>query len=106
VTPLLGEALPVQGFVAFLDHTWNDQLTSSVGYSRLDIDNSDGQAPDAFKDGQYALFNVLYSPVKDAMVGGEFQWGHRENFSDGWTTDDYRIQFSFKYNFSYKVGGQ
>ena len=105
VTPFLGTALPVQGIVAFYDHTWNDQFTSSAGYSRLDIDNSDGQAPNAFKDGQYALFNVLYSPVKDAMVGGEFQWGHRENFLDGWTVSDYRIQVSFRYNFSYKVGG-
>jgi DcaP outer membrane protein len=105
VTPILGVALPVKGLVAFLDHTWNAELTSSVGYSRLDIDNSEGQAPNAFKDGQYALFNVLYTPVKDAMVGGEFQWGQRENFSDGFTSSDYRIQVTFKYNFSYRIGG-
>jgi hypothetical protein len=34
------------------------------------------------------------------MVGGEFQWGRRENFRDGFASNDYRIQFSFKYNFS------
>ena len=39
------------------------------------------------------------------MTGGEFQWGRRENFSDGWSVNDYRLQFSFKYNFSYKLGG-
>jgi hypothetical protein len=106
VSPIVGTALPVQGIVAFLDHTWNSMLTSSVGYSRLDINNSDGQAPNAFKDGQYALFNVLYTPVKDVMVGGEFQWGRRENFSDGFSSDDFRLQFSVKYNFSYRLGGQ
>jgi outer membrane DcaP-like protein len=106
VTPVTGTALPVQGIVAFLDHTWNARLTSSVGYSRIDINNSEGQAPNAFKDGQYALFNVLYTPVKDVMLGGEFQWGRRENFSDGFSSDDYRLQFSVKYNFAYRLGGQ
>jgi hypothetical protein len=34
------------------------------------------------------------------MIGGEFQWGRRENFLDGFKSDDFRIQFSFRYNFS------
>ena len=105
VKPVVGTALPVQGLVAFYDHTWNELFTSSIGYSRIDIDNSDQQAANAFKDGQYALFNVLYTPVKNVMVGGELQWGKRENFRDGFTSDDFRVQVSFKYNFSYKVGG-
>jgi len=106
VTPILGTALPVKGLVAFYDHTWNERFTSSVGYSRVDINNSDGQAPNAFKDGQYALFNLLYTPVKDVMLGGEFQWGKRENFSDGFSVDDFRFQFSAKFNFGYHLGGQ
>ena len=48
------------GIVAFLDHTWNEKYTSSVGYSQVDIDNTNGQAPDAFKPGQYVLANLLY----------------------------------------------
>ena len=39
------------------------------------------------------------------MVGGELQWGRRENFSDGFQSDGFKIQFSFKYNFSWKHGG-
>ena len=105
VTPITGKALPVKGLVLFYDHTWTDEFTSSAGYSRLDIDNTDGQAPSEFKNGQYALFNLLYTPVKNVMVGGEFQWGRRENHSDGFSSNDYRLQFSFKYNFSYKLGG-
>jgi hypothetical protein len=106
VTPIVGEALPIQGIVAFLDHTWNDQWTSSFGYSRVDIDNSDGQEASAFKVGQYALGNLLYYPTQNVMMGGEFQWGRRENFLDEFTVDDYRIQFSFKYNFSVSLGGE
>ena len=105
VTPIVGTALPVRGLVAFYDHTWNEHFTSSAGYSRIDIDNSDAQAASAFKNGQYGIINLLYTPVKNAMMGGEFQWGHRQNFSDGFSVSDYRIQISFKYNFSYKLGG-
>ena len=47
----------------------------------------------------------LYYPVKDALAGVEFQYGYRKNFRDGWSVPDYRIQFSFKYNFSFRVGG-
>jgi hypothetical protein len=36
------------------------------------------------------------------LMGGEFIWGRRENFLDGFHSDDFRIQFSFKYNFSKK----
>jgi hypothetical protein len=105
VTPILGEPLPIIGVVAFLDHTWSPQFSTSIGYSLQDIDNLDAQAPDAFKTGHYALGNLLYYPAPNAMVGGEFQWGRRENFSDGSHSDGFKLQFSFKYNFSFKLGG-
>ena len=106
VKPLLGTPLPIVGTHIFLDHTWNKKFSSAVGYGRQDIKNSDGQAPDAFHVGQYALGNVLYYPVPNAMLGGELQWGRRENNSDGFHSDGLKFQFSFKYNFSVHVGGQ
>jgi hypothetical protein len=105
VRPLVGEALPIQGLVAFLDHTWSPEFSSAIGYSWQDNDNSDGQAPDAFSVGHYALGNLLYYPVPNVMMGGELQWGRRENFSDGFESDGIKVQFSFKYNFSWKLGG-
>jgi hypothetical protein len=105
VTPVVGEAVPIVAYSLFLDHKWNDKTTTAVGYSRQDNDNTDGQAPNAFKTGQYALGNVLYTPVPNVMVGGELQWGRRENNSDGFTSDGVKVQFSFKYNFSWKLGG-
>jgi len=103
--PVIGEALPVWGTVAFLDHNWSDKMSSSIGYSRVDIDNSDLQAPDAFRDGQYALGNVLFMPVPNFMYGVEFGWTHRENNKDRFKIDNYHIQVSAKYNFATHFGG-
>jgi hypothetical protein len=105
-TPVVGKAMPILGVVAFLDLNWNAKWTSTVGYSLVDIDNSDAQTDDAFKTGQYALANVLYHPTPDVFLGPEIQWGKRENFRDGFTSDDLRIQFSAKYNFKLSLGGK
>ena len=104
-TPVLGKAIPLMGFVAFVDHQINDKWSTTGGYSWQDNDNTDAQSPDAFHVGHYALGNVIYYPVPNVLVGGEFQWGRRENFSDGFKSDGVKIQFSFKYNFSWKLGG-
>ncbi|MBV9401797.1 MAG: hypothetical protein JO062_27720 [Bryobacterales bacterium] len=102
-TPLIGKALPVLGIVAFLDLNWSKKFTSTIGYSRLDIRTTAGQSPTDFKSGQYALTNILFYPVKDVMLGPEFQWGYRDNINR-FHVPDYRIQFSAKYNFNSKVG--
>ena len=98
--PVKGKALPVTGIVAFLDHTWNEKFTTAAGYSMVHIDNSDRTAPEQFKQGQYALGNLLYTPVPGVTTGVELQWGNRENFSDGFKSDIFKVQFSFKYAFS------
>ncbi len=113
----LFETLPLVGIVAFYDRTWNDHFTSTFGYSLVDIDNSPGQLASAFRRGQYALANLLYHPVEDVMWGIELQWGKRENKGDGQiididgvsrlveSSDDMRVQLSFKYKFGTRVGG-
>jgi hypothetical protein len=100
-----GVALPVTGVVAFLDHAWNSKFSSSVGYSQVHIENSNGMSDDAFKLGQYALANVLYTPVPNVMMGVEGGWVRRENFQDGFGTENYHVQLSFKYNFAVSIGG-
>ena len=105
VTPIVGKPIPIVAISLFLDHTWSEKFSSAVGYSWQDNDNTDAQAPDAFSVGHYALGNLFYYPVPNVLVGGEFQWGRRENFSDGFSSDGVKVQFSFKYNFSWKLGG-
>jgi hypothetical protein len=105
VTPVVGKALPDLGMVAYLDHNWNAKWSTAMGYSRVQITNSNLQTADAYKTGQYASFNLLCAPVQGVMMGGEFQWVRRDNFRDGFSSNDMRLQFSFKYSFSHKVGG-
>ena len=101
----IGEALPILGVVAFYDHTWSSQFTSSIGYSMVDIENSEAQDPTAFNRGRYALANLLHHPTENLMWGGELQWGDRDNFEDGFTSHDTRFQVSVKYNFARSFGG-
>jgi hypothetical protein len=100
ISPIKGVPLPVLGIVSFLDHNWSDQFSSSVGYSMVNIENSNGQLPNAYHQGHYALGNLLYHPIKRVTIGGEFQFGRRVNFTDGFNVNDYRMQFSFKYDWS------
>ena len=106
ITPIVGEAIPLTGLVAFLDHNWSDKWSTSVGYSRTDTDNLEGQADDAYATGEYALGNLLYTPVPAVMVGGELQWGRREMFRDPFAGEAVKVQFSVKYNFSGTIGGK
>ena len=80
----------------------------------ISITNSNAQNFDAFKLGNYALGNIIYYPVPNVMMAAELQWGMRDNYNN-LTNDDaypqtylkdsdiFKVQFSFKYNFSHKV---
>ena len=105
VRPIYGEAIPLLGIVAFLDLNWSERWTSTIGYSMQDNDLPDGQSPSSFEKGQYALANILWHPIPNMFMGPEIQWAKRDNFSDGYSSDDLRIQFSAKYNFSQSFGG-
>jgi len=102
--PIDGSPLPVFGMVAFLDHYWNERWSSTMGYSMLKIDNVPLQTANSFHRGEYGLGNLLFYPAKNVMTGAEFQWGRRDNFADGFSYDDYRIQVSARYNFDFKLG--
>jgi len=43
---------------------------------------------------------VLFHPTPQVTAGAEFQWGDRDNESDGFSVPIYKIQFSFRYTFS------
>ncbi|HEY1812904.1 MAG TPA: DcaP family trimeric outer membrane transporter [Kofleriaceae bacterium] len=105
ISTITGTGLQVLGLVAFVDLKWCDALTSTAGYSLVWIDNSADQAATSFHMGQYALGNLLFHPTKSLLFGPEFQYGRRTNAFDGFSSNDYRLQFSVKYNFSHTVGG-
>lgn len=102
--PLKGVALPVLGVVSFLDHNWSPHFTTSVGYSMVNIDNAAADSISSYHQGHYAIGNLLFYPVKQMMFGTEFQYGRRVNFADGFNTNDYRLQFSFRYDWAKAFG--
>jgi len=96
------KAVPLWGVVLYYNHQWKERWTSSIGYSRTEVDNTQLQDDDAFKVGQYASFNLLYSPDEHFTVGAEGLWGERED-KNGANGDDARIQVTFRYNFATTV---
>ena len=88
VQPVTGKALPIFGMVAYYDFNWSDKFSTAIGYSRLDIDNSNGQVPDGLQErASTRSTNLLWYPVKNVMTGLEFQWGRRQNFTDGFAVE-------------------
>jgi hypothetical protein len=104
-TPITGEALPIFGAMVYLDHTWDQHFTSALGWSMVNVTNSDGQAANAFHNGQYASTNLLWTPVRNVMIGGELQYARRQNFFNDFDFNQFKLQFSAKYSFSQKFGG-
>jgi len=100
--PFQGTALPAWGFFTFAEIKWTKTLESSVGYSMLKIENSDLQSVRAFKRGQYGLINFRYHPVRNMVLAIEYQYGRRDNFSDGFYSTGNKIQLSFEFLFSQK----
>jgi len=96
---LRGDVVPLLGLVAYYDHYWTDQLSSSIGWSMVNVDNTSFQSADAFNEAQYASVNLLWAPASQIMMGAEFLWGERKDFN-GNKGDDLRLQVSFKYSFS------
>jgi hypothetical protein len=101
--PFKGKALPALGFLSFMEYEWTKKLKSSIGYSMIRIQNTNLQSPDAFRKGQYGLFNLRYYPADNIQLGVEYQYGKRNNFSDGFSSNANKIQCSFKFNFSQKT---
>ena len=91
------EAIPLTGIVAYYDHYWSDEFSTSIGYSTTFVDNSNLQTADTYKSGQYASVNLLYYPVSNVMIGGEVIWGDLE-FKDGSTQDDISFPVLGEYN--------
>ena len=97
--PAKGVALPVYGVMAYLDHYWSKTFSTSLGYSIINVKNTNIQLGKAFKKGQYASANLIYYPVENVLAAVEYIWIQRDN-KNGFKSKDMRVQFSFKYNFS------
>lgn len=92
------KTVPLRGIVAYYNLYWTDQWATAFGYSSTEVDNLAGQEEEAFKRGEYASINLLYTPADSMLYGIEYLWGQRTD-KDGATGVDNRIQVSLKYTF-------
>ncbi|WP_243636302.1 DcaP family trimeric outer membrane transporter [Flavobacterium aquariorum] len=111
-SPIKGVAIPMVGVVTYFDINWSQKFSSAIGYSILNNTTTEAQLSTAYKTGQYASVNLLYSPVKNCILGPELQWGMRHNndfggdpqfnlpAEKGNSGNDVKIQFSFRYSFN------
>jgi len=97
--------VPTFGWLAYYNRTWNDNFTSSVGFSEHRQTTTDGQLANAMDLIQIGNVNLLYKPVPEFLVGPEFVWGRREN-KNGDDGTDIRVQVSAKYKFGATVAKQ
>ena len=100
------------GVVTYFDINWSQKFTSAIGYSILKNNTTEAQLSTAYEAGQYASVNLLYSPVKNCILGPELQWGMRQNndfagdpqfnllAAKGNSGNDVKLQFSFRYVFN------
>jgi hypothetical protein len=89
-------ALPAWGGGIGYRHWWSNTARSNVMYNVVDVDNSAGQTDNAFQRTQYVAVNLIWSPLPQVDVGGEYLWGTRKN-KDGNRSEANRIQISFIY---------
>jgi hypothetical protein len=96
-------AVPTLGWLVYYNRTWNDQWTSSVGYSEHRQYNVGGQTANSFTQADYMNLNVLWRPIPEMFVGPEFIWGRRKNENSNGGSDS-RVQVSFHYDFGGRIG--
>jgi hypothetical protein len=96
---LSATAVPLWGLTAYVDLQWTPELSSAIGYSFDEVDNTNFQDPTAFNRGDYASANLLWAPHGRILLGPELLWGKRTD-NDGDTGEDLRVQFSFKVSFT------
>ncbi|GAA5524967.1 hypothetical protein Maes01_01527 [Microbulbifer aestuariivivens] len=92
------KALPANGFIASYQHWWNTKFYSVASYSVLDIDNTRFQADNAYGQGKYGSFNIVWTPIHNWLLGVEALRGSREN-KDGQDAHVTRFQFSTRLTF-------
>ncbi|MDN3651826.1 DcaP family trimeric outer membrane transporter [Thalassotalea ponticola] len=87
----------IGGFV-YLDHQWQQSISSSVGLSYIELDNLASQFDNAFAKSLYTTLNVIWSPIAMSKIGIELQYGEVEN-KVGQSADNTRIQTSFAFKY-------
>ena len=94
-----GDLIPleyVSGLLAF-SHNWAPRWRSTVTYGYVNLQNTFGEADDAYADTHYASANVVFKVFKRLSVGFETLYGYR-NTKSGADGDVVRFQLGMLYS--------
>ncbi len=92
------QALTDLGYTLGYERHWTSSLYSVFVYNHGEIDNTEGQAPNAAAIGSYAAADLIWNFTEKAFVGIEYLWGMREDL-DGSDGTANRLQLSLRYSF-------
>lgn len=88
----------VHGGMLAYQHFWTDVLRSSVAMSYSRADLPDYVSSSLTREARSAHINLLWNPLPQVMVGGEYIYGLRV-LQDGQEGDLNRLQFSTRFSF-------
>lgn len=78
-------------------HHWNEEWRSTLSYGYVNVENTSGQAGDAYHITHYGSANLIYRLSPQFSIGLEGLYGRRE-VRDGRTGEDFRLQLSLLYS--------
>jgi hypothetical protein len=85
--------LPYIGVFAYYDHFWSPKLSSTIGYSYLQLDNETYEPGTNLHATAYSSMNLIYYVNSSLKIGPELLYGSRTNV-DGSFGDDFRLSIS------------
>ncbi len=99
------KAMESLGFLLYYDHYWSEHWSSSIGLSQNDNKLTNLQLTSEPDKVTYASTNLFYTHSPAFVTGVEFLYGKLEN-ADGSNGDDFRVQFTTRYNFAHKYSSR
>lgn len=99
------EAMESLGFLLYYDHYWSEHWSSSIGMSQNDNKLTNLQLTNQPDKVTYASTNLFYTHSPSFVTGVEVLYGKLEN-ADGSNGDDFRVQFTTRYNFAHKYSSR
>lgn len=95
------ETIDAFGFGVGYTHDWSDNLSSTLSYGYLEIDDRDYPAipPTTMNKTWYGSSNLVWNITRNWLLGAELLYG-RKKAVNGATGDDFRVQVSTSYTFN------
>jgi hypothetical protein len=85
--------LPYTGVFGYYNHYWSNKLSSTIGYSYLQLQNQSFEPGSDLHATVYSSMNFVYYMNSSLKFGPELMYGSRKNV-DGSSGDDVRISLS------------